>query len=142
MTKYIFLSFLMLFLNTSCRSKVVKKDQQEQYTYEFGEYGGFAGTKTIKSLDKEGRVFQLLPSISGTDSVLLGQLADSSRENLSTLTVKALKIEGIKEVGNMNAYLKIYRNDSLLKEHEWPLGKKDLPTEIRNLYDLINGIKK
>ncbi|HEY1046653.1 MAG TPA: hypothetical protein VGF79_09460 [Bacteroidia bacterium] len=142
MTKDITIAALALVFAISCKSKQLNKQQKQSYAYEFGDYGGFTGSKTVKIMNKDGAVYHLLPSISGTDSVFLGQMPDSLRSDLDLLTIKALKHERINETGNMNAYLKIYRNDSLIREYDWPMGKKDLPVEISNLYDLINRVKK
>lgn len=142
MIKDISIGVLVLIFAISCKSKQLKNQQKQTYAYEFGDYGGFTGSKTIKIMNKVGGVYQLLPSISGTDTVFLGQMSDSLRSELDLLTNNAIRFDHINETGNMNAYLKVYRNDSLIREYDWPMGKKDLPVEISNLYDFINRVKK
>lgn len=143
MNKFILLTVLAVFTLNSCKTRSSKNHTNKtKYSFEFGEYGGFTGAKTTKIMGSDGKVYQLNPSISGMDSIFMGELSDSLNSKLVSITNQALNFQNIKESGNLNSYLNIYLNDSLIREHHWPQGKKDLPAEIAFLYQMMNEVKK
>jgi len=139
--KNIFLiSAVIILFSGSCKIIAYKKYAQK-LNISFGSGGGFTGAYDEFLLNGKGQLSSIKPF--SNDTSLLKTIDKKDFKNVfKTLESKLLQKIELNQVGNMNTFIKLYKNNQLIKSFQWADGATP-STELKELYNtLINFTTK
>lgn len=135
-----FLSLSVCLFIVSCKL-INYRAYAGKFSISYGSSGGFSGGTDEYLLNGSGELREI--KAFAKDSTLLKTISKSELKKIIKLAdSKALKNISLDESGNMNNFIKIFKEGKLLNSYQWPQGKTDIPTELNQLNSMLNKLKQ
>lgn len=131
----IFFTFLFI---VSCKFLAFKK-YAENYTICYGSSGGFTGAVNEYILRGDGNLSE--HKSLNKDTVFLKTIIKKDLKNIiKIIDSKDLSKIKLDEASNMNTFIRVYKNGTILHSFQWPQGKADLPKELQELHTQLTQL--
>lgn len=135
--KHSLLLILVLLLFTDF--KQVSKKPSNTIEIRFGKGGGITGLYEKYLLSKNGVLWKYSES---NNTKKLIKTIPKTKHNyiIKKISSKGLQSINLNEAGNMNSYIELSKGLKVFKRFQWPIDKKDIPVQIKELDSLLNTL--
>lgn len=136
----LFLSLSVCLIAVSCKL-LNYRGYAGKFSISYGSSGGFSGGTDEYLLNGSGELREI--KAFSKDSTLLKTISKSElKKAIKLADSKAIKKISLDESGNMNNFIKIFKEGKLMKSFQWPQGKTDIPSELEQLNSMLNKLKQ